>query len=114
MRLIDADAAIDELKEYFNDEDLMETEYGAYWHHLHVLKVLESLPTAQQWIPCSERLPDNEKRVLCTVQSGEHFSVVPCIFIQHTRRWLPEVYGNHDNVIAWMPLPEPWNGGQDD
>ena len=76
--------------------------------------MLESLPTAQQWIPCSERLPDNEKRVLCTVQSGEHFCVVPCIFIQHTRRWLPEVYGNHDNVIAWMPLPEPWKEEQDD
>ena len=47
MRLVDADAAIDALKEYFNDEDQKDTEYGAYWHHSHVLKVLESLPTAQ-------------------------------------------------------------------
>ena len=44
MRLVDADAAIDALKEYFNDEDQKDTEYGAYWHHSHVLKVLESLP----------------------------------------------------------------------
>ena len=78
---------------------------------MDICESLEELPSAepdQHWIPCSERLPDNEKRVLCTVQSGEHFCVVPCIFIQHTRRWLPEVYGNHDNVIAWMPLPEPY------
>ena len=47
MRLVDADAAIDALKEYFNDEDQKDTEYGAYWHHSHVLKVLESLPSAQ-------------------------------------------------------------------
>ena len=76
-------------------------------------KQIARMPTIepeQHWIPCSERLPYNEKRVLCTVQSGEHFCVVPCIFIQSTRRWLPEVYGNHDNVVAWMPMPEPYQG----
>ena len=52
MRLIDADAAIDALKEYFNDEDQKDTEYGAYWHHSHVLKVLESLPTIKPVEQC--------------------------------------------------------------
>lgn len=45
--LIDRQAAIDALKEYFSDEDRTDTEYGAYWHHKHVLDVLEKLPSAQ-------------------------------------------------------------------
>ena len=105
-KLIDADALIKAVIE----ESYQDGSYG-YMDTKSIIELIEDAPTIepeQHWIPCSERLPDNEKRVLCTVQSGEHFCVVPCIFIQHTRRWLPEVYGNHDNVIAWMPLPEPY------
>ena len=108
MRLIDAEEVIKAIDRHTFDT------FDGLCLDADITVILEEVPTAQQWIPCTETLPDNEKRVLCTVQSGEHFSVVPCIFIQHTRRWLPEVYGNHDNVIAWMPLPEPWKEEQDD
>ena len=43
--LIDRQAAIDALKAYFSDEGRTETEYGAYWHHVHVLEVLEHMPS---------------------------------------------------------------------
>ena len=36
--------AIDSLKAYFSDENMTETEYGAYWHHKHVIDVLKKLP----------------------------------------------------------------------
>ena len=32
----------------------------------HLIDALESLPTAQQWIPCSERLPEEEGHYLVT------------------------------------------------
>ena len=69
-----------------------------------------NLPSVQpeRWIPVTERLPENERMVLCTVQSGEHFCVIPCIFIQKTKRWLPKMHGNHDNVIAWRELSAPY------
>ena len=117
--IISRQAAIDAIEEMqipimrseFSDEQLIFTGMS---EALAAIKELPSVQPEQRWIPCSERLPDNEKRVLCTAQSGEHFCVVPCLFIQHTRRWLPpEVYGNHDNVLAWMPLPEPWRGEED-
>ena len=100
MRLIDADM----LKQYLDS--------GIDEHTALAITIFKSMideqPTIPQWISCNDRLPDDERRVLCTIQSGEHFSVVPCVFVQHTKRWLPEVYGNHGNVIAWCELPEPW------
>ena len=109
-RLIDADALIEEIDCSADIGGILGKVVDEV--KLYAKVMAQATPTikTQKWIPCSERLPDNEKRVLCTVQSGEHFCVVPCIFIQHTRRWLPEVYGNHDNVIAWMPLPRPYRG----
>ena len=105
MRLIDADA-LKELIDGGYDIDFSEVPETKR----ELLNMIDYQGTQMRWIPVTERLPDNEHRVLCTVQSGEHFLVVPCIFVQRTRRWLPEMYGNHDNVIAWMPLPEPYKG----
>ena len=81
--------------------------YVPYWE---VKERISNLPSVQpeRWIPVTEKFPENERRVLCTVQSGKHFCVIPCIFIQKTKRWLPEMHGNHDNVIAWRELSAPY------
>ena len=34
------------LKQYFYDEDMTATEFGAYWYHTSVLKFLEDMPPA--------------------------------------------------------------------
>ena len=55
-----------------------------------------------RWIPCSERLPEKFRRVLCTIQDGEQLYVSLGAFIRHT-----DAPGNPDfSVVAWMPLPE--------
>ena len=55
-----------------------------------------------RWIPCSERLPEKFRRVLCTIQDGEQLYVSLGAFIRHT-----DAPGNPDfRVVAWMPLPE--------
>lgn len=43
---ISRQAAIEGLKDYFSDEARTETEYGAYWHHIHVLQFLEDISPA--------------------------------------------------------------------
>lgn len=40
---IEKQEAINALKEYFSDEERTETEYGAYWHHVHVIKCIEEM-----------------------------------------------------------------------
>lgn len=73
----------------------------------------EQLPSAQpeqRWIPCSERLPEGGRVVLVTEKGG---------FIRHCEyanycdfqefQTVEEGLTVHD-VIAWMPLPEPYKG----
>jgi len=70
---------------------------------------LEKLPSAQQWIPCSERLPE---------ESGLYI-------VTNVGRWVEPVGTRYYNiradggfwsghpghkVLAWMPLPKPYGG----
>lgn len=54
----------------------------------------------QQWIPCSERLPEYADFYLT---STEHNSVY-CDFYDGYR------FQRTEKVIAWMPLPSPYKG----
>lgn len=69
------------------------------------------------WIPCSERLPENNNVVLCwvvskTIASGETFIIGSC----DRGFWFLQTYeiGHHHfpvkdyEVVAWMPLPQPY------
>ena len=65
------------------------------------MRVIER--NAQQWIPCSERLPDIHDEVLVTAR-GE-------VSIAWRSNDMPQpMFGD---VIAWMPLPEPYKGEQE-
>ncbi len=60
----------------------------------------------QRWIPISERLPENGVQVLCCNKYGSVFT--SCV----TAKDRSSVYfGKHYDVIAWMPLPEPYQVG---
>ncbi len=70
-----------------------------------------------EWIPCSERLPERNKPVLCWVTSttiaiGETYIIGSC----DNGFWFLQTYeiGHRHfpvkdyKVIAWKPLPEPY------
>ena len=60
----------------------------------------------KHWIPCSERLPENSRTVLVT-DWGE-----TCVGKRYDGRWW-DCDGNVlKDVSAWMPLPEPYKGGE--
>ena len=106
MRLIDADAL---QAEYTN-------EHGG--KRLLLIDVAPTIVPAQQWIPCSERLPEKiEKSYWVCLESGG----------QCQCRWTNNMYGLGSNewskwgwhimdkpqyatVIAWRELPEPYKG----
>ena len=47
--LISRQASIDALKKHFSDDDIMiNTECGAYWHHGHVIEVLQGMPSVTE------------------------------------------------------------------
>ena len=69
---------------------------------------LRKIESADGWIPCSERLPDNVKynAYLTTLEGelvGEDEPFTGLCGFEHGR-W------DEDCVIAWRELPEPWEG----
>ena len=74
----------------------------------------------RSWIPCSERLPDAEygegDSVLCCTESGLMYILYWnggnwCVPTGEPHNWVNHKTGWHDKVIAWVPLPEPYDGG---
>lgn len=69
---------------------------------------IKSLPSAQQWIPCSERLPEDDGTYIVSGKWGSgKVSVGECEYYKHDGYF--RTAWNFD-VIAWMPLPEPYKG----
>lgn len=68
---------------------------------------------ADRWIPCEERLPEHGEDVLITDEYGD--VEIASIEYPTPHPW-QSVYGIHIEymVYAWMPLPEPWKGADDE
>lgn len=63
------------------------------------------------WIPCSERLPDEGQGVIVTVDDNVYkIKVGSCIY---SNGRFHSLY-NDLTVTAWMPLPTPYKGGDDE
>lgn len=74
---------------------------------------IQQLPSAQQWIPCRERLPEEEKEVLVYTAAGE--MLVAYLFDDWGNlAWTTGGLGSGTvSVVAWMPLPEPYKEGNE-
>lgn len=115
--LISRQAAIDAIKKY----DFKSPEYAGYYlmRLKNAIKAdlvddINDIPSAERWVPCSERLPEATRKSywVCTDNGG-----------QHECRWTNNRFGlgesdewgwsifdtpQYSKVVAWMPLPEPY------
>lgn len=66
-----------------------------------------------KWIPCSERLPDHYEELLitrkCRVRNCEEYNVIDIGVWDDG--WC-EAWCEASEVVAWMPLPEPYKEEQ--
>ena len=93
-------AALDALDKRFDSIPMEQTT-----EILLLRKDLRKLPSAQPgWIPVTERLPKKDGDYLVTTHSGQ---IARYIFIGGSS----EEYWRRC-ATAWMPLPKPWEGGQ--
>ena len=117
-RLIDTDEYEKRIKPY-DTEDVMDKALYNFAHNN-----LITTPTAQQWISCSEKLPEEKdagilkklgtsKRseyVIATVEvKGERMTVTACTYDGEWDWNMKYAFPDY-KIIAWMPLPEPWRG----
>lgn len=75
---------------------------------IDILKRLPSAQPEQQWIPCSERLPELDDEVLVT---DDYDCIRHCIFCKRGETWRGFVTyeeGMTIDAIAWQPLPSPY------
>ena len=65
-----------------------------------------------EWIPCSERKPTKKGHYLCSFKKPHRIDSIYVNLAYWTgSRW----YGYLASEInAWMPLPEPWKGADDE
>lgn len=82
---------------------LNETSFNYYKTHL------ENVPAVQQWIPCSERLPEHMEEVLVCTGFGEPFIAWYSKINDIWRNASTEIVVRI-KVLAWMPLPKPYKG----
>ena len=81
----------------------------AEWHDETITNRLNNLPSAQQWIPCSECLPKVREWVLCQCRAG----IMDVLRLTEDGNWnknYPHAEYMSGFVIAWCPLPKPWKG----
>lgn len=75
-----------------------------------VMDLIANQPKVGEWIPCSERLPEDNQAVLTC--KNKHISIL--IWKSERRIWL-EPKGNwwwsYCMVEKWLPLPEPYSSG---
>ena len=89
-----------------------------------------NLPSAQRWIPVTERLPEEDVEVLITYRYKEGEGDTSHAYIDITtygqmyfggnkvgdhKHWRQpfEYFTSNYEVVAWMQLPEPWKGEQE-
>lgn len=125
MRLIDADALGNRLyhEVFEKDSEDQRWDSGCWMRYRLFEKVLREQPTVeqpeQQWIPCSERLPDTDRNVF--IARGTPESMTVCV--GHYRHDYDQWYEDRNwfakclyDGLYWceMPsLPEPYKRGEE-
>lgn len=100
--------------DYIRREDLREemvvvpsNTYEQGWNDA-LRSVYRNAPSVDSWIPCTERLPENDTEVL---YCDEHEVIGTCHFWNGFNKYK---YSGGENemtdIVAWMYLPEPFKG----
>lgn len=102
------------LKKYIEADNQILEERDAFVTYPELIDELQEAIEQDEkengWIPVSERLPEKNKDVITTVKysgfMGMYGRWLKTAFIDGYGEWNGECIGGE--VIAWMPLPEPY------
>ena len=117
MRLIDADNFENRMyhEAFEKDSDMQKWDSGCWIRYKLVKNVLREQPTIASephWIPCTERLPKEERKAYwCCDESGYQFQARwtnNTLGICGSDRWGWSICDvpQYSHVVAWTSLPE--------
>lgn len=126
MRLIDADALVKEAERLYGEwnKAMAGAEGTRQINKVYKMQELSKAvaevarnmttyvpsPCETHWIPCSERLPREEDKVLCCTQTKAGAKNI-VLGYSADGKWR---CGMNSNVVAWMPLPETYKEKNED
>ena len=87
--------------------DIASAQYASM--AINAIRTVPSADRPQEWIPCSERLPEENGEYLITLAFAWGREIE--VGLWSDGEWLND--NSHVN-IAWMPLPKPWKGAKDE
>lgn len=105
----------------FRDDERTYTNGSKLIPVFRVKQAIEHYMT--KWIPCSERLPELHR--VDMQSSGEYYMISDSVIItdgesigltkyevddDDRKGWLECEFEGNEDVVAWMPLPEPYKG----
>lgn len=118
--MIDEKKLIEELEKIFEtDEENIDCTLSDFAYH--VFDCIKAQPKFGEWIPCSERLPEMHREDM--EAEGEYYMISnPVIVTDGQQIYIAEYEDDidyrcdwhgfdgedYDNIIAWMPLQEPY------
>ncbi len=111
--MIDEKELIDKLQEWADEALPFESDIVT-----DVIGLIEEQPKVGEWIPVSEQLPHKNDNYLVTVRSYDETASIDFICVDHCNAdgtWLHYNKPGKQRgkcVIAWMPLPEPYEGDE--
>ena len=136
--MIDEKKLIEAIETYAKDKTDIGYWYDRLWGMRMAIEIINQQPKIGEWIPYSERLPENAKHKgsLCPrYQVNTEYGVTEGWYNPDTESWyclfwfLTGRYDENDidfkrgdkpriikvpmktgKVVAWQPLPEPWEG----
>ena len=106
------DKRVEELR---NDPEFVRKK--GYIDVLGIKKYILTIPSAdrpQEWIPCSERLPEESGMYFCTCNDGYDNRTTFVKYQKRFSKWDLTGTRSYWGVIAWMPLPEPYDGSKNE
>lgn len=111
-RLIDS---IEKRKEIILSHDIIDAEdeamVFAYNETINIIKFFAE-KYKDGWIPCSERLPEENTEVIVTVREIEDSRYTQTSWMQEGQ-WVVKKTPLMPEVIAWQPLPESYKEGSE-
>lgn len=104
MRLIDADSLISLVM----DSTILGNGFKQAF--VAIVNGEPTIQPEQRWIPCNERLPEEDGEYLVTLKSDYmHYTTKAWFFVKY-KIWNKQYDegGYEARITAWMPTPEPY------
>lgn len=111
--MIDEKKLIEKIKNAMKEDLFNGYTPDAVLHEVY--RMISDTPKQGEWIPCSEKLPENDYDTVMVFLDSKIYDIA----IWHNEHGFRPWYAAHFEasppewkacVTAWMPLPEPWKG----